>query len=82
MARERIFTLLKFSRRLQPASVARLDVRPTGNQEDAGLIPRRVRQNSFVEIDHEIFPIVILSIPQIQERMLTVSGKRMCTSAG
>ena len=29
--------------------------------------PRRGRQHSFVEIDHEIFSTVILSLPLIQE---------------
>ena len=33
---------------------------------------------SFVEIDHEIFSTVILSLPLIQERQLSVSGERMC----
>ena len=32
-----------------------------------------------VEIDHEIFSTVILSIPLIQEGQLSVSGERMCT---
>ena len=41
--------------------------------------PRRGRQLSFVEIDHEIFSTVILSLPLIQEGQLSVSGKRMCT---
>ena len=41
--------------------------------------PRRGRQHSFVEIDHEIFSTVILSLPLIQEGQLSVSGKRMCT---
>ena len=41
--------------------------------------PRRGRQHSFVEIDHEIFSMVILSLPLIQEVQLSVSGKRMCT---
>ena len=36
-------------------------------------------QHSFVEIDHEIFSMVILSLPLIQEGQLSVSGKRMCT---
>ena len=53
------------------ASVAQLDApsdwRPGG------------RQHSFVEIDHEIFSIVILSLPLIQEGQLSVSGERMCT---
>ena len=34
---------------------------------------------SFVEIDHEIFSSVILSLPLIQEGQLSVSGERMCT---
>ena len=42
-----------------------------------GFNPRRGRQHSFVEIDHEIFSTVILSLPLIQE--LSVSGERMCT---
>ena len=42
--------------------------RPTGDQEVA-----------FVEIDHEIFSMVILSLPLIQEGQLSVSGVRMCT---
>ena len=40
---------------------------------------RRGRQHSFVEIDHEISSMVILSLPLIQEGQLSVSGKRMCT---
>ena len=57
-----------------PASVAQLDVRPTGVQE-----ADRGQQHSFVEIDHEIFSSVILSLPLIQEGQLSVSGKRICT---
>ena len=37
------------------------------------------RQHSFVEIDHEIFSTVILSLLLIQEGQLSVSGERMCT---
>ena len=44
-----------------------------------GFNPCRGRQHSFVEIDHEIFSTVILSLPLIQERQLSVSGERMCT---
>ena len=44
-----------------------------------GFNPRRGRQHSFVEIDHEIFSNVILSLPLIQEGQLSVSGERMCT---
>ena len=39
------------------------DWRPGGR----GFNPRRGRQHSFVEIDHEIFSTVILSLPLIQE---------------
>ena len=51
------------------------DWRPGGR----GFDPRRGRQHSFVEIDHEIFSTVILSLPLIQEGQFTVSGERMCT---
>ena len=37
------------------------------------------RQHSLMEIDHEIFSTVILSLPLIREGKLSVSGKRMCT---
>ena len=61
------------------ASVAQLDVpsdwRPGGRRFN----PRRGRQHSFVEIDHEIFSTVILSLLLIQEGKLSVSGGRMCT---
>ena len=64
---------------IEPASVAQLDARPTGDQEVADSTPRRGRQHSFLEIDHEIFSTVILSLPLIQEGQLSVSGERMCT---
>ena len=41
--------------------------------------PRRGQQHSFVEIDHEIFSTVILSLLLIQEEQLSVSCERMCT---
>ena len=53
-----------------PASVAQLDAPSDW---------RRGRLHSFVEIDHEIFSTVILSLPLIQEGQLSVSGERMCT---
>ena len=60
-------------------SVAQLDApfdwRPGGR----GFNPHRGRQHSFVEIDHEIFSTVILSLPLIQEGQLSVSGERMFT---
>ena len=37
------------------------------------------RQHSVVEIDHEIFSVVILSLPLIQEGQLSASAKRMYT---
>ena len=51
------------------------DCRPGGR----GFNPRRCRQHSFVEMDHEIFSMVIFSLPLIQEGQLSVSGERMCT---
>ena len=64
---------------MMPASVAQLDApsdwRPGGRRFNT----RRGRQHSFVEIDHEIFSTVILSLPLIQEGQLSVSGERMCT---
>ena len=60
-----------------PASVAQLDIRPTGNREVASSTPAG-RQHSFVEIYHEIFSVVILSLPLIQEGQLSDSGGRMC----
>ena len=62
-----------------PASVARLDTRPTGDSMKSRVRPRQSRQHSFVEIDHEIFSTVILSLPLIQEGQLSVSGERICT---
>ena len=58
--------------------MAHLDARPTGDQEVAGSTPPG-RQHSFMEIDHEIFSTVVLSLPLIQEGQLSVSGERMCT---
>ena len=51
------------------------DWRPGG----CGFDTCRGWQYSFVEIDHEMFSTVILSLPLIQEGQLSVSGKRMCT---
>ena len=61
-----------------PASMAQLDARPTADQEVAGLTPPG-RQHSFLEIDHEMFSMVILSLPLLQEGQLSVSDERMCT---
>ena len=58
--------------------MAQLDVPSNWRPRDRGFNPRRGR-HSFVEIDHEIFSTVILSLPLIQEEQLSVSGERMCT---
>ena len=63
----------------QPASVAQLDALSDWRPGGPGFNPRRGQQYSFVEIDHEIFSTVILSLPLIQEGQLSVSGERMCT---
>ena len=47
-------------------------------QPSTSVVVKRIRQHSFVEIDHEIFSMVILSLPLIQEGQLSVSGERMC----
>ena len=49
---------------------------------DSGFHPSRVQQHSFMEIDHEMFSIVILSLLLIQEGPLSVFRKSMCTSTG
>ena len=61
------------------ASVARLDAPSDWRPGGYGFNARQGRQHSFLEIDHEIFLMVILSLPLIQEGQLSVSGKRMCT---
>ena len=49
------------------ASVAQLDAPSDWRPGGRGFNPRRGRQHSFVEIDHEILSTVILSLPLIQE---------------
>ena len=63
----------------EPASVAQLDAPSDWRPGGRGFNSRRGRQHSFVEIDHEIFSMVILSLPLIQERQLSVSRERMFT---
>ena len=63
----------------KPASVAHLDAPSDWRPGGCGFNPCRGRQHSFVEIDHEIFSTVILSLPLIQEGQLSVSSERMCT---
>ena len=62
-----------------PALVAQLDAPSDWRPGGYGFNPCRGRQHSFVEIDHEVFSTVILSLPLIQEGQLSVSGERMCT---
>ena len=71
--------VLEFLNYLRGASVAQLDVPSDWRPGGRGFNLRRGRQHSFVEIDHEIFSTVILSLPLIQEGQLSVSGERMCT---
>ena len=59
--------------------MAQLDALSDWRSGGHGFNPRRGRQHSFVEIDHEIFSTVILSLLLIQEGQLFVSGERMCT---
>ena len=67
------------TKRERQASVAHLDAPSDWRQRGRRFNPRRGRQHSFVEIDREIFSMVILSLPLIQEGQLSVSGERMCT---
>ena len=62
-----------------PASVVQLDAPSDWRPGGRGFNPCRGQQHSFVEIDHEIFSTVILSLLLIQEGQLSVSGERMCT---
>ena len=62
-----------------PALVAKLDAPSNWRPGGRGFDPRRGQQYFFVEIDHEIFSAVILSLPLIQEGQLSVSGERKCT---
>ena len=59
--------------------MAQLDVPSDWRPGGRGFKPPPGWQHSFVEIDHEIFSAVILSLPLIQEGQLSVSGERMCT---
>ena len=52
---------------VKPASVAQLDAPSDWRPGGCGFNPRQDRQHSSVEIDHEIFSMVILSLPLIQE---------------
>ena len=64
---------------LVPASVAQLDTLSDWRPGGRGFKQRRGRQHSLMEIDSEIFSMVILSLLLNQEGQLSVSGERMCT---
>ena len=57
--------------------LAQLDARPTGDQEVAGSTPAEVGNILLWRFEHEIFSMVILSHPLIQEGQLSVSGERI-----
>ena len=65
-----------------PASVAQLDAPSDWGPGGRRFNPRQGRQHSFVEIDHEIFSTVILSLPLIQEGQLSVSGEKNVHNTG
>ena len=83
---KRILHLWSFHLKFMKLAVGRplwlSDACLTGDQKVTGSIPSGSWQHPFVEIDHEIFSMIILSIPLIQEGQLSVSGKRMCTNTG
>ena len=74
--------LLRQGYRYLPASLAQLDAPSDWRPGGRGFNLRRGRQHSFVEIDHEIFSTVILSLPLIQEGQLSVSGERYVHNTG
>ena len=55
--------------------MAQLDAPSDWRPGGPGVNPRHGRQYSFVEIDHEIFSMVILPFLLIQEGQLSVSGE-------
>ena len=57
--------------------MAQLDRSLTEDQEVVGLTP--AWSSTFFHGDYEIFSMVILSHPLIQEGQLSVSIQRMCT---
>ena len=59
--------------------MAQLHAHLTGDQEVAGSFSTGFGN---IEIDHELFSAVILSLPLIHQGQLSVSSKRMCTNTG
>ena len=64
----------------EPASVAQLDARPSGDQEVAGPTTAEVGNSLSWRFDHKTFSTVILFLLLIQEGQLSVSRERMCTT--
>ena len=51
-----------------------------GQIVDSGVVGSILaRPHTFVEIDHEIFSVIILLLPLIQEGLLSVTSESMCT---
>ena len=67
-----IFTLGHFNLRIDGLG-------GSGGWPGRGFNPNWGWQHSFMEIEHEIFSTVILSLPLIQEGQLSVSGERIST---
>ena len=64
------FTPIQFLK----ASSAQSDAHLIGNHGVLGSIPTGSSNSSFMEIDHEIFSTVIISLPVIPEGQLLVSA--------
>ena len=60
----------------QPALVAQLDAPSDWRPEGRGFDPRRGRQHSFVEVDHEKFSTVILSLPLFKKSSCQFLAKK------
>ena len=74
------FHVILFLLLIQPALMAQLDAPSDWRPGGRGFNLHRGQQHFFMEIDHEIFSTVILSLPLIQKGQLSVFGKRMCTT--
>ena len=59
-----------------PASVAQLELHPTDDQEVAGSILLG-RQHFFMEMDHEIFSAVILSLTDSRKAVVSFWRKNV-----
>ena len=66
----------------ESASVAQLDAPSGWRPGGCGFNPRRGRQHSFVEIDHEIFSTIILSLPLISRRAVVSFWRKNVHNTG